>query len=71
MLHHIELCSNDLSISAEQQRLRNRETHRIQSFLDPKLPVHLQTNSKSEIPSDTCTVCYKNNISVVLVCKIS
>lgn len=68
MLHHIKLCSNNFSISAEQQGLRNRETHGIQSFLDPKLPVHLQAISKSEI---TCTVCYKNNISVVLVCKIS
>lgn len=48
VFHHIKLCSNDLSIGAEQQRLRNRESHRIQSFLDPKLPVHLQTNSKSK-----------------------
>lgn len=44
VLHQIKLCSNDLSISAEQQRLRNRETNRIQSFLDPELPVHLQNN---------------------------
>lgn len=65
MLHYIKLCSNDLSIVAEQQGLRNRETHRMQSFLDPKLSVHLQTNSKSEILSGTCTVCLNINIQVV------
>lgn len=62
MLHHVKLCSNYFSIGTEKQRLRNRETQRMQSFLDTKLPLHLQANIKSENPSDTCAILCKNSI---------
>lgn len=47
MLHHIELCPNDISISTVQEGLGYRETSRKQSLLHPILPVHLQVKSDS------------------------
>lgn len=42
VFHQVELGSDDFSISAVQERLRYRETSRIQGVLHPILPVHLQ-----------------------------
>lgn len=47
MLHQVELCPNDISISTVQEGLGYRETSRKQSLLHPILPVHLQVKSDS------------------------
>lgn len=41
MLHQVELCSDDVRISAVQDGLRNGEACREQGLLHPILPVHL------------------------------